>query len=143
MGERKQAFNRSIFDDRLNDTLPEETLGRVTEEVESTSEEFDFDSLPQKEEKKVETIKEKSKVLATKESTFPFLEEVRETVPRTFIIDKEINDILDSLVLDKKTKRRIPGRKGLLSKIMNNALTHELVRLGVLGEEVLEDLEDY
>lgn len=130
----------SPFDDMLNEELPEETLGSIVEASEDETI-FDLDSLPKRKEAEVVEPKPVKKT-KRKEATIPFLDfEARETVRKTFVIDKEIDDVLNSLVIDRKTGRRLPGRKGILSKIVNNALIKEFVELQLLDESALEDLE--
>lgn len=149
---RKDTFQPSPFDDRLNEELEEETLGSIADETEDSIE-FDFDKFPKLDESTVKNMEPEQKVVEeppvvkpkkTKKPPTPFLDiETKETARRTFVISKELDDILDSLVINKKTGRRITGRKGVLSKLMNNALIREFVEIGLLDESSLDELESY
>lgn len=69
--------------------------------------------------------------------------EPQQTVTRTYVIKQDIVDALDELVTDPATGRKIKGTKGIISKIVNNALIKELVVMGMKDESALSELESY
>lgn len=86
-------------------------------------------------------VKDKPKK-ASKKASLVFDLERKETYPRTFVAWPDINDALDDLFRTKKGRLK-PGSKGEMSKLLNNAILTELVRVGYFPEEKLNDREEY
>lgn len=66
-----------------------------------------------------------------------------ETERKTYVIDKTIADTFDRLTIDLATGKKKKGAKGIISKIVNNALYKELIELGALPEEYKSNIKDY
>lgn len=74
---------------------------------------------------------------------FSFQNNESEGVRKTYVVDSSIDNAIEGIVTDKRTGKKIPGTKGFISKLVNNALRKELVDLGVLPHSELEKNEDY
>jgi hypothetical protein len=75
--------------------------------------------------------------LDEKEIPIKFDVPVDTTVKKTYVVEKEVAAILEKLVTDPYTGKKKKGSKGILSKIVNNALYKELNALGLV-----DDLDD-
>lgn len=71
-----------------------------------------------------------------------FEKKAPDAVTRTFRINTDISDILNSIVRDDEGSLK-EGAKGFLSKLVNNAIIKELVELEVLSKEYLEETISY
>ncbi|WP_137657614.1 hypothetical protein [Listeria newyorkensis] len=71
-------------------------------------------------------------------SPFSFINEKEESVKKTFVVDSKIAEIIESLVTDPNNGKKLPGSKGFISKLVNNALRKELVALKVIDKEELK-----
>ncbi|MBC1373783.1 hypothetical protein HB847_15635 [Listeria booriae] len=71
-------------------------------------------------------------------SPFSFINEKEESVKKTFVVDSKIAEMIESLVTDPHNGKKLPGSKGFISKLVNNALRKELVALKVLDKEELK-----
>lgn len=137
---REDTFNESFIESKLNAKVEDQSLRSVApRQVNRT--ELDLNNLPKKEEPKKE---EPKKEAAPQEIARPFQPiTIRKSVNRNFIIDEMVSEALDSIVTDKRTKKKLPGTKGLIKKIVSNALLKELVYMGVLDQSELDNLESY
>ena len=103
----------------------------------------------------VENIEQEIPIIQSNESpTLPIKKtiEVRNTkitkpiakINKTFVIEKDIVDSLENVVIDPRTKKKIPGMRGTLSKIVANAIIKELIYIGELSEEEWKDrIQEY
>lgn len=55
-------------------------------------------------------------------------------VNKTFVIDEDLVSALENVVRDDRTKKKIPGMRGILGKIVSNAIIKELIELGEIEE---------
>ncbi|HFI0464508.1 TPA: hypothetical protein ACGO1T_001912 [Streptococcus suis] len=62
---------------------------------------------------------------------------------RSFQPNALVDDALISITTDPKTGRKKKNIKGVISKMVNNGLIRELVELGALPPEALNELQDY
>lgn len=118
-GDNKKSGNVPNFESTLEGDFNTDHLGKIP----------------------VESEKETSKIPV--QTINIAIDSGEETVRKTFVIKESINDTLDSIVNDPFTGKKKKGSKGLLSKILNNALLKELVDLGVYDSDKLEELEEY
>lgn len=81
--------------------------------------------------------------ISSSKKTFSFQNNESEGVRKTYVVDSSIDNAIEGIVTDKRTGKKIPGTKGFISKLVNNALRKELVDLGVLPHSELEKNEDY
>ncbi|MBC1484520.1 hypothetical protein HCJ58_15010 [Listeria sp. FSL L7-1509] len=84
-----------------------------------------------------------SKNVSNNQKIFSFQNNDSEGVRKTYVVDSSIDNAIESIVTDKRTGKKIPGTKGFISKLVNNALRKELVSLGILPPSELEKNENY
>ncbi|EAD0725653.1 hypothetical protein ABS754_002878 [Listeria monocytogenes] len=85
----------------------------------------------------------KTQNTSSSKPTFSFQNNESEGVRKTYVIDSLIDNAIEGIVTDKRTGKKIPGTKGFISKLVNNALRKELIELGVLPPSELEKNEEY
>ncbi|MBC1899075.1 hypothetical protein HCA68_15500 [Listeria booriae] len=71
-------------------------------------------------------------------SNFSFITDDDESIKKTFVVDAKIAEVIDALVHDPVTGKKRKGSKGVISKIVNNALRKELVSLKLMNKEELK-----
>lgn len=79
----------------------------------------------------------------TKRKSFSFEQQTPETINKTFVVYADLMNIIESIVTDQETGRKIPGTKGFISKLVNNGIRRELVELGILDQKELDKNEQY
>lgn len=135
---------KSYASQMLDEGVRSEDLGALRRNAEDTNP--SISSLPIV--KNVEISKPQDIPIKNKSSEDNFtppslIPESKETIHRTFVIDKELSDALDNMTINQRTQKKLKGSRGLIKKIVNNALRQELVKLQQLNEKVLDDLESY
>lgn len=157
MARNKRSPKPLEFSDALTsmfseEVKPEETLNEPIQNDE-TIEKDKMNSSPQSIDKSSDnTPKEDNKKELTSQENHeisnisPFalnMQKKDEAAKRNVTLDPFLNEKIDFLVTDPKTGKKIKGSKGIIKKLINNALKKELVDMGVLDKSILETLEDY
>ena len=63
-------------------------------------------------------------------------------VYKTYRVNEDIVNLIDSLVSDENEKK-LAGTRGLVSQIVNNALIKELISMGVLDKSAINRIKEY
>lgn len=95
---------------------------------------IDLSSLPKKDEEKSKAKKGSA--------ALKFMTDKPKTINKTLVIREDIVKAFDGMFEDSRGKK-IPGVRGMMSKVATNALIKELVELEVLDEDFLDELEEY
>lgn len=171
-GDTFKKRDNSFLADKMNFELDGNDLEAINPAPETISQEetvtsapttdqkldidLDIDSLPKKkstaneathrsignQEKEIESKIDTKKKPSKRPNVLAFMSETERVVAKTFKIREDVVEAFDSLFEDSRGKK-IPGVRGMMSKVATNALIKELVELGALDPEYLDKLEEY